>query len=296
MSAASALAEIPGRIERIFLNNDNKVNEHGIYGVNFYTLGIKHTVIVDDYLPLDSDWGTTLFAHVGSDNALWGPILEKAFAKYHGNYEHIIGGHPSYSLRTLSGAPFYTMDHAEKTADEIWDELQSTDHADDIIQMGTPGNNDQDSNADGLANGHAYTVIGVTELSTGQRLVKLRNPWGSEDFTGAWSDSSSNWTNDLKDEVNHESANDGIFFMSIEDYKAQAEETYFNPDVSDWHSAHFLMLNDNTQAENPADEAWWCGTDCTKHTVTVKSDVAQTVHITAHTWDDRCMADQCEQW
>jgi hypothetical protein len=110
------------------------------------------------------------------------------------------------------------MDHAEKTADEIWDELQSTDHADDIIQMGTPGNNDQDSNADGLANGHAYTVIGVNELSTGQRLVKLRNPWGSEGFTGAWSDSSSSWTNDLKDEVNHGSADDGIFFMSIEDY------------------------------------------------------------------------------
>jgi len=65
-------------------------------------------------MPLRENWDgsyLTLFAHVSDDKALWGPILEKAFAKYHGNYEHIVGGNPNYSIRTLSGAPFYVLHH-----------------------------------------------------------------------------------------------------------------------------------------------------------------------------------------
>jgi len=50
LAACSALAEKPGRLEKIFLNDD--VNSNGIYGVNLYALGVPHTVIVDDYMPL----------------------------------------------------------------------------------------------------------------------------------------------------------------------------------------------------------------------------------------------------
>ena len=52
LAAATALAEVPERIERIFLNNKNEASPNGIYGVNLYTLGVPHTVIVDDWLPL----------------------------------------------------------------------------------------------------------------------------------------------------------------------------------------------------------------------------------------------------
>ena len=53
MAAASALAEKPQRLEKIFLNTSNQLNPSGIYGVNLYSLGVKHTIIVDDYLPLE---------------------------------------------------------------------------------------------------------------------------------------------------------------------------------------------------------------------------------------------------
>ena len=53
MAAASALAERPQRLEKIFLNTSNQLNPSGIYGVNLYSLGVKHTIIVDDYLPLE---------------------------------------------------------------------------------------------------------------------------------------------------------------------------------------------------------------------------------------------------
>ena len=52
MAGASAVAELPGRIERVFLNNDNALSTSGIYGVNIYALGVPLTVLVDDYLPL----------------------------------------------------------------------------------------------------------------------------------------------------------------------------------------------------------------------------------------------------
>ena len=52
ISAASALSEVPGRVEKLFLNANNEVSKAGIYAVNFYTLGVPHTVVVDDWLPL----------------------------------------------------------------------------------------------------------------------------------------------------------------------------------------------------------------------------------------------------
>ena len=75
MAAASALAEKPQRLEKIFLNTSNQLNPSGIYGVNLYSLGVKHTIIVDDYLPLEKvvqedrrsyAW-ETLFGHIGDD-------------------------------------------------------------------------------------------------------------------------------------------------------------------------------------------------------------------------------------
>ena len=39
VSALAALAEFPGRIEKLFLNNHNELSRTGIYGINLYTLG-----------------------------------------------------------------------------------------------------------------------------------------------------------------------------------------------------------------------------------------------------------------
>ena len=80
-------------MEKVFINSE--ANANGIYGVDFYTLGVPHTVIVDDLLPLSASGDgthTTQLAKIGADGSLWGPILEKAFAKYHGNWKHTEGG------------------------------------------------------------------------------------------------------------------------------------------------------------------------------------------------------------
>ena len=49
---ASAMAEKPQRLENLFVDQSGTLNKNGAYGVNLYTLGVPHTVIVDDFLPL----------------------------------------------------------------------------------------------------------------------------------------------------------------------------------------------------------------------------------------------------
>lgn len=114
MAAASAIAEEPNRLEKVFLNLESTLDKKGIYGVNVYLLGVPHTVIVDDYLPLKEDFGgyKTHFAHIGHDTSLWGAILEKAFAKLHGNYQRIEGGDPRVAVRTLIGSPHDILMHS----------------------------------------------------------------------------------------------------------------------------------------------------------------------------------------
>ena len=47
---------------------------------------------------------------------MWGPLLEKGFAKLQGNYENIVAGDPITSIEILSGAPaerYYHKGHAD---------------------------------------------------------------------------------------------------------------------------------------------------------------------------------------
>jgi hypothetical protein len=56
------------------------------------------------------------------------------------------------------------------------------------------GNKVEANAGQGLIMGHAYSLLAVAEVKLGDgksvRLVKLRNPWGKGEWTGAWSDNS----------------------------------------------------------------------------------------------------------
>lgn len=136
MVTASAMAEKPKRLEKIFLNTNGETNKNGIYAVNLYVLGVPHTVIVDDYLPLqklrqrDGSYAyETLFAHLTDDQSMWGSILEKAMAKVHGNYQHLVSGDPREATRALNGSPsmYYIHEKDYVTVDFLWEEMYKHD-------------------------------------------------------------------------------------------------------------------------------------------------------------------------
>ena len=97
----------------------------------------------------------------------------------------------------------------------------------------------------GLVGSHAYTTLGVATLRNGVRLVKIRNPWGSEKWRGDYSDSSSLMTQDVRDQLDHRTDNDGVFYISLADYKRYFDNTTINYDVEGWGYDYFLALDDN---------------------------------------------------
>lgn len=109
MAALSGYAEYTQRVENTFVNTETNAN--GIYAVNLYALGVPHTVVIDDYLALMDGEDSTIFSQLSSDNGLWGPYIEKAIAKLHGNFHHLEGGLPNQAVNVLNGSPSIEMFH-----------------------------------------------------------------------------------------------------------------------------------------------------------------------------------------
>ncbi|KAB5579088.1 hypothetical protein PHYPO_G00190710 [Pangasianodon hypophthalmus] len=74
-----------------------------------------------------------------------------------------------------------------------------------------------------LVKGHAYLVTAVEEVvyrGTPTKLVRIRNPWGEVEWTGAWSNNAREW--DSVDSSSrsklHNRSEDGEFWMSFQDF------------------------------------------------------------------------------
>lgn len=138
--------------------------------------------------------------------------------------------------------------HSKTTADALWTALEAADKRKDVIQTGTAGSNHSTKNAVGLSNGHAYTVLSVIKIKddsgTEVKLVKVRNPWGTENYKGDYSDSSAKWTSEaMKTRAGMVKANDGEFFMPIDLYKKWMSDTTINFNMDKVTTAHHLTLN-----------------------------------------------------
>ena len=149
-------------------------------------------------------------------------------------------------------------------------------------------------NETGLIANHSYTVLAFYTLSNGVRLIKMRNVWGQDYYTGPWSDKGELWTEEIMNEVGGHvmDTDDSIFFISLENYFEQMDRTYISFDSTDWFSASFLKLDDDSVDENPG--RWsFCGSECTRHELTLASDTTQMIYLTMNTWQSRCTPEEC---
>ena len=73
----------------------------------------------------------------------------------------------------------------------------------------TKKNQEKIEKIDGVILSHAYTLISAHTVMNGVKLLKLRNPWGKDEWTGAWSDKWTGWTSELKRELKVVEADDG---------------------------------------------------------------------------------------
>lgn len=97
----ASLTEYPDIAKSVFLTQER--NDVGIYAVRFYIRGKPWIVTVDDYVMMYNE--APNFALIGDNDALWVPILQKAWAKVKGTYYDANYGFQSSGFRALTGAP-----------------------------------------------------------------------------------------------------------------------------------------------------------------------------------------------
>ena len=99
LSSISALAEKRPLADRVInpkANSTDAAREGGIYKFQFYRMGEWNDIIIDDQIPLQ-------YSARPENGELWVPLLEKAYAKFFGNYQNIVGGDPVWALFNLTG-------------------------------------------------------------------------------------------------------------------------------------------------------------------------------------------------
>ncbi len=210
----SSIAEHPDRIQRLF--QQKLRSPKAAYCVNLCITGAFEEYYLDDMVPCKNN--NIAFCH--SDHGeLWAILLEKAYAKAYGGYWNTgAGGFSPNALMDLTGAPCddLRMEEPDEIAG-IFDKVFQADQKHYIMNTGTKGSGEE-KDASGIITGHAYTLVGAYKLDNGDRIFKLRNPWGSGEWTGDYSDKCGKWTPALKQKVGWSSEDDGIFFIKVEDF------------------------------------------------------------------------------
>ncbi|XP_016406732.1 calpain-1 catalytic subunit-like [Sinocyclocheilus rhinocerous] len=113
----------------------------------------------------------------------------------------------------------------KQTSTDLWSLMDRAAKAKALMGCST-SRGDTSANTvlpNGIVQGHAYTVTGVFKVtSQGEpvKLVRVLNPWGKGEWSGAWSDKSLLWNNVSESDQSNcrSSAIDGEFWMSMEDF------------------------------------------------------------------------------
>ena len=227
LSACACLAERPSLIRRLFITQE--YNKEGIYRLRILKNGEWQLVTIDDYIPCYYNGGPMFTRSNGME--LWVMLLEKAYAKLHGNYNCLEYGYTYEGMIDLTGCPttFYDLRNSpslnmdrDDDRDYLWRLMENFDQRGFLISGETPGYDEYTKegglSGGGLVPGHAYSIIRFVEVE-GNRIVNIYNPWGKFEWDGDWSDNDSKWTREIKEIVQPTlKDNDGLFWMSYDDF------------------------------------------------------------------------------
>ena len=131
---------------------------------------------------------------------LWFPLVEKAWATWRGGYAAATGGVQNQVFEAVLGRPagWLAID-AQSNPDTVWGTIQATLQAGLPLGAATQSVDDGRYANSGVYADHGYTVLGAEEAN-GQRVVVLRNPWGSGEPRG-------------------NGADDGVFRLPLADFQ-----------------------------------------------------------------------------
>uniref|UniRef100_UPI003AACCED1 calpain-5 n=1 Tax=Centroberyx gerrardi TaxID=166262 RepID=UPI003AACCED1 len=185
----------------------------GIFHFRFWRLGRWTDVVVDDRLPVSED-GVLLFCRSATPREFWSALLEKAYAKLNGCYEALEGGNTAEALIDFTGGVSEPLSldiealsqHSDQRR-TLFQTLAKAHERKALITCSirpAEGETVESVLDCGLVRGHAYGITAVRKVRLGEKLLKkcgasrlfmvrMRNPWGTTDWTGAWSQGSQQW-------------------------------------------------------------------------------------------------------
>ncbi|KAG7497006.1 calpain-5-like isoform X1 [Solea senegalensis] len=211
----------------------------GIFHFRFWRFGRWVDVVVDDCLPVSGD-GVLLFCRSATPREFWSALLEKAYAKLNGCYEALEGGNTAEALIDFTGgvseplsldreALVLHSDHRRT----FFQTLAKAHECKSLITCSirpAEGETVESVLDCGLVRGHAYGITAVKRLRLGDKktgrvsrlfMVRMRNPWGTTDWTGAWSQRSQEWqqmSRADREKMGLNVRDVGEFWMDFEDF------------------------------------------------------------------------------
>jgi calpain-15 len=141
MCALGSLAERPKLVENLFIVK--KKSKEGIYRIKFCKNGEWVEVTIDDYFPC-LPFSGPLFSRA-HDNEMWVLLIEKAYAKLHGNYFTLRGGFANEGMIDLTGCPSTTYDFTNAKVKimidngQLFKEMMHFDNDGYLLSASTPG-------------------------------------------------------------------------------------------------------------------------------------------------------------
>ncbi|KAF9552248.1 cysteine proteinase [Agrocybe pediades] len=252
LSALATVATAPKLIEKLCVHRDEQV---GVYGFIFFRDNAWVTVIIDDLLytrvPKYEELKATeqelyhfdkekfnkaarkgsktlYFAKSGAEEETWVPLIEKAYAKLHGNYASIQLGKECDGMEDLTGGVSTILLSKDiLDTDKFWSDELGRANKDRVfgcsfntLNPSRKGYSEVPVFVQGLVGGHSYSVLRAVECK-GKKFVIVRNPWGKAEWTGRWSDGSKEWTKEwleILPTLGHQFGDDGQFVMEYSDW------------------------------------------------------------------------------
>ena len=192
---------------------------------------------------------------------IWAMLIEKGMGKGYGGYESLIGGTVDMAFTDLTGGGSIMYDLGDPETERkykrgsLWQEMCHYAESGYLMGAGsTHGEGREEINDGGIVQGHAYAILDCVLFAPGGAspvpLVQLKNPWGKTEWKGDWSDGSPLWNlggvdvrRELEvvqgerkllsgcdpDEYKHipiENKDDGIFWMTFQDFMLQFSSLY----------------------------------------------------------------------